>query len=346
MNPLHRFAAGVLLLGWTASCPALAAAPVGSAYRLSRALPIGGAGGWDYMTVDSEHGLLFATRSTHTQVIKAATGKVVADIPGQKRSHGVALVPSAGRGFISDGGDGSVEIFDLKTYAVLGKIAVEPDADGIIYDPASGKVLVVSGDGGSLIPISPDVDPKTGKAGPNIALGGKPEGLVSDGKGRVYVDLADKGMIAVVDMKAMKTVAWWPTLPGEVPTGLAIDPRNRRLFVGCRNPRKLVIMDADDGKVLAALPIGAGNDATGFDEGAAFASGGDGSLTVVREVKPGEFAVTQTVRTRPGARTLGVDRRTHALYLPTATFGKKVNPRGWPVPEPGTFEILQVSLKS
>lgn len=338
---LNVLVAGALALGGLAAGPASA-----TDYRVTRVLPIGGDGGWDYMTVDSERGLLYVTRSTHTQVIRAATGKVVADIPGQKRSHGVALVPSAGRGFISDGENGSVVIFDLTTYAVLGKIAVEPDADGIIYDSASGKVLVVSGDGGSMIPIAPDVDPKTGKAGPKIELGGKPEALVSDGRGKVYVDLADKGMVAVVDTKAMKTVAWWPTLPGEGPTGLSLDPKTRRLFVGCRKPQKLVVMDADDGKVLAALPIGAGNDATGFDDGNAFASGRDGSLTVVREVKPGEFAVVQTVPTRPGARTLGVDARMHALYLPTAKFGKKVNKRGWPVPEPGTFMILRVSPKS
>src|SRR5262249_49331604 len=158
----------------------------------------------DYLTVDGEHKLLYVPRSTHTMVLDAKTGKKVGDIPGQQRNHGVALVPKAGRGFISDGRDGSVTIFDLKTNQALGKVKADDDADGIIYDEASDKVMVVCGDAGVVIPMSPDVDPKNGKADAAVDLGGKPEFLASDGKGRVYINLENKNLVAVVDTKTMK----------------------------------------------------------------------------------------------------------------------------------------------
>ncbi|MEO6993695.1 MAG: YncE family protein, partial [Lacunisphaera sp.] len=170
---------------------------------------VGGTGSWDYLTVDSEHKLLYVPRSTHTMVLNADTGAVVADIVGQKRNHGVALVPSAGRGFISDGEDASITIFDLKSNQVLGKIKAREDADGIIYDPVTNRVLVVCGDAGVLIPIDPEVDPKSGTAEPAIELGGKPEFLAADGKGNVYVNLEDKDKVAVVNVKAGKVVAYW-----------------------------------------------------------------------------------------------------------------------------------------
>jgi DNA-binding beta-propeller fold protein YncE len=331
-----RFVTVIAAAGLTAG---LAAEPAGD-YRLVRTLHPGGEGGWDYLTVDGAHQLLFVPRVTHTQVLDASSGAVVADIPGQKHNHGVAIVPSAGRGFISDGDDGAVVIFDLKTYQVLGKVKAEADADGIIYDAATNKVLLVSGDAGVLIPIAPDVDPKAGAADPEIDLGGKPEYLAVDGHGRAYVNLEDKDMVAVVDLKAAKVVAKWPTAPGGSPVGLAIDPANGRLFIGCRRPQKLIVMSTADGKILADLPIGSGVDATGF-AGDAYASCGDGTLTVVREVQPGQFSAIQQLKTAVGARTLGLDPQSHTLYLATAEFeapeaGKRR------VAKPGTFKVLVV----
>ncbi|HVU17831.1 MAG TPA: hypothetical protein VHD32_12965 [Candidatus Didemnitutus sp.] len=311
-------------------------------YQVTATFPIGGPGGWDYMTVDPDHGLLFVPRSTHTQVINASNGSVVADIPGQKRNHGVALVPSAGRGFITDGEDGSVTIFDLKTYAALGKIKAQDDADGVIYDAASNKVLAVCGDAGVLVPISPTVDPVKGTADPAIALGGKPEFLAADGKGRVFVNLVDKDQVAVVDLKTSKVLAHWPVSPGGAPVGMAIDPKSGHLFIGCRKPQKLIVMNCDDGRVVADLPIGRGVDAVVFDRGLALASCGDGTLTVVGEKAPGQYAVIQTVTTRPGARTAGVDTKTHKIYLPTAEFQESTG-QGRPRPKPDTFMVLQVS---
>lgn len=278
-------------------------------------------------------------------VIDSESGKTIADIPGQRIAHGVAIVPQAGRGFISDGGgDGAVLIFDLKTNAVLGKIVAQPDADGIIFDPASGRVLVVSGDKGVLMSLKPDIDPKSGKIDVPIDLGGAPEFLASDGKGKVYVNLMDKNLVAVVDIRARKVVARWPVAPGGAPVGMSMDTRKRRLFIGCRKPQKLIVMSADDGKVLADLPIGAGVDATKIDEGQAFASCRDGTLAVVGETSPEKFEIVQTVKTRQGARTMGVDPTTHRIYLPTAEFEEpKPGGTGRAAMKPGTFMIVVVA---
>jgi hypothetical protein len=312
-------------------------------YHVSQTFHVGGEGGWDYLTVDPEHKLLYVPRSTHTMVLDATTGKTVADIPGQKRNHGVAIVPSAGRGFITDGEDASVIIFDLKTYAVLGKVKAAADADGVIYDPASGKVLVVCGDAGVLVPISATVDPKTGKADAAVDLGGKPEFLVADGAGKAYINLEDKDQVAVVDTKTMKVINKWATAPGGSPVGMSMDRMHRRLFIGCRKPQKLVVMGADDGKVLGDVAIGAGVDATLFNDGDAFASCRDGTLAVARETAPGKFEVVQTVSTPRNARTMGIDPATRTVYLPTAEFGPPVESQSRPVPKPGSFMVVVVS---
>ena len=337
---------GLLLAGLTSSLtlaePSLATAGEAADYHVSKTFPVGGEGGWDYLTVDPENKLLYVPRSTHTLVLDANTGKTVADIPGQKRNHGVAIVPSAGRGFITDGEDASVTVFDLKTYSVLGKVKTADDSDGVIYDPASGKVLVVCGDAGVMIPIQPDLDLATGKADPAVELGGKPEFLAADGQGKAYINLVDKDQVAVVDTKAMKLISKWSTSPGGSPVGMSMDPVRRRLFIGCRRPQKLVVMDANDGKVLADLPIGAGVDATKLD-GDVFASCGDGTLTVARESAPGQFQVVQTVQTPRGARTMGVDPRTHTVYLPTAQLEPPAQGQSRPRPKPGSFMIVVVS---
>jgi YVTN family beta-propeller protein len=314
-------------------------------WDVTRTLHVGGEGGWDYATVDAQTHRLFVTRSTHTMVIDAVTGKTLGDIPGQKRSHGTALVPELGRGFITDGGDsGAIVVFDLKTYAVLGTLAALPDADGIIYDKADKLVLAVSGDGNSLITVKPDVDPKNGKIDPPIELGGAPEFLAVDG-GKAYVNLEDKDQVAVVDLKTRKVTAHWSVAPGGAPVGMAVDPKNHVLFIGCRRPAKMIVMSEADGKILADLPIGTGVDATKFHGGYAFASAGDGTLTVVNG-KAGKFEVAQTVKTASGARTMGVDDATGKLYLPTAEFETPApGATGRPKAKPDSFMIVEVGHK-
>jgi outer membrane protein assembly factor BamB len=317
-------------------------------WHVVKTFHIGGQGGWDYLTVDPQTHQLYVPRSTHTLVIDSVTGTTIADIPGQKIAHGVAIVPKSGRGFITDGGgDGAIVIFDLKTNQTLGKIVAQPDADGIIFDPVSGKVLAVSGDKGVLMSFNPDIDPKNGKIDTPIELGGSPEFLASDAAGKVYVNLMDKNEVAVVDMSQRKVVARWPVAPGGAPVGMSIDAKNGRLFIGCRKPAKLIVMSTQDGKVLANVLIGEGVDATKFDKGEAFASCRDGSLVLSRETSPGKFAVVQTVKTPPGARTMGMDPTTHRIYLPTAQFDAPVSGGAHrPSPKPETFMIVVVARDS
>jgi len=303
---------------------------------------VGGEGGMDYITLDAQNHRLYVPRSTHTMVIDADSGKTIADIPGQKHNHGVALAPEAGRGFITYG-EGSVVIFDLKTNTVLGTLKARPDADGIIYDKGTGLVLVSCGDDGTLLTIRADVDPKSGSIDAPIDLGGKPEFLASDGAGKVYVNLEDKDQIAVVDLKERKVLAHWPVAPGGSPVGLSIDIAKHRLFVGCRKPQKMIVMSTDDGKVIADLPIGAGVDATKFDGHQAFASCRDGKLNVAGESAAGKFEIVQTVTTPIGAKTMDVDLERHKVYLPTTEFEEqKPGATGRPVAKPGTFMIVVV----
>jgi DNA-binding beta-propeller fold protein YncE len=330
-------------LALSLSCTVL---PVGaqSSWHVEKTLQIGGVGAFDYITVNPATHRLYVPRTTHTLVIDAESGKTLADIPGQKAAHGVALVPMLNRGFITDGGgDGAIVIFDLKTNAVLGTLAAKPDADGIIYDPASNLVLVSAGDSNALIPIKADVDPKSGKIDAPIALGGAPEFLAADGAGKVYVNLEDKDNVAVVDLKARKVLAHWPVAPGGKPVGMSIDKAKHHLIIGCRGPQKMIVMSTENGKVVANLPIGAGVDATSVSDGEYFASCGDGTLAIVKETS-GKFAVAETVKTLPVAKTLVIDPSTHKIYLPTADFDPPAaGSKGRGKAKPDSFKILVVS---
>jgi DNA-binding beta-propeller fold protein YncE len=333
-----RISAKLLILGLVIPMGLPAAAQ--SHWAVARTFSIGGTGRWDYVTVDAPGHRLFVTRTTHTMVIDSQTGKVLGDIPGQKNAHGTALVPKLNRGFITDGGgSGAIVVFDLKSYAVLGTLPAMPDVDGIIYDAKSDLVLAVSGDGNALLTIRPGVDPKNGKLDAPIALGGAPEFLAAAG-GKAYINLEDKDQVAVVDLSSRKVSAKWPVTPGGHPVGMAMDPGNHRLFVGCRKPQDLIVMDANTGKIESSLPIGAGVDATAFSDGEAFASTGDGILTVAAE-KGGAFEVTQSLRTAPGARTMAVDPETHQIFLPTAEMVTEGS--GRPQAKPGSFKILVVT---
>ena len=344
MKIARMIVAPLALLACTAVLPASAQAR----WKVENTFHVGGEGSWDYLTVDPATHRLFVPRSTHTMVIDADSGKILGDIPGQKIAHGVAVVPQLNRGFITDGGgDGGVIVFDLKTYAILGRIATQPDSDGIIYDRSSGLVLFDSGDKGLLMSFKPDIDPKSGKMDAPIELDGAPEFLATDGAGKVYVNLPDKNVVAVVDLKTRKVIERWPVAPGGSPVGMAIDRQQHRLFIGCRKPQKMIVMSTSDGKVIADLPIGAGVDATKRDGGQAFASCRDGALVVVGQDASGKFEVQQTVKTPEGARTMGVDTTTHKIYLPTAEFEpQQPGASGRPKMKPGTFMIVVVARQT
>lgn len=312
-------------------------------WKVTKILHIGQPGGWDYVTINPKTNRLFVTRVTHTDVVNTMTDKVVGNIPGQIHSHGVALVPALNRGFIADGGgSGAIHIFNLKTYAVLGTIHTMPDTDGMIYDRSMNLIVATSGDEGKLITLKPDVNPKTGKMGPPINLEGHPEFLAAGRNGRIYVNIPAKNLVDVVDLKTRKVVAKWPVAPGGRPVGMAIDHKDHLIFVGCRGPQKLIVMSTVTGKVVAALPIGAHVDATRYAAGQAFASCGNSSELVVAGKKDGKWVVEQDVKTGYGARTLGIDRLTHTIFLPTVKYGPP-GPNGHRRMIPGTFMLIKVS---
>jgi DNA-binding beta-propeller fold protein YncE len=344
-----RIAFSSLLVAFLASViravePTPPAAPP-SGYRVLRQITVGGEGGWDYAFADSEARRLYVSHGTRVLVFDLDTEKPVGEIPDTPGVHGIAICADLHRGFTSNGAAASVTIFDTRTLAKIGSVQTTGEnPDAILYDPASRRVFTFNGRSSNATSI----DVATGKATGTIALGGKPEFAVSDGAGRVYVNLEDRSELLELDPRALQVRNRWPLAPCEEPTGLSLDARKRRLFVGCHN-RLMAVVDADRGRVLTTLPIGQGVDAAAFDPGTslAFASNGDGSLTIVHEDGPDTFRVVENVATRRGARTMAIDLKTHRVYLPTADFGPPPTPsssgrRTRPSIVPGSFRILVV----
>ena len=321
----------------------ISAGPPG--YHVAKTFKLGGEGGWDYLTVDSKARRVYISRGTHVMVVDADSGAIVGDIPNTNGVHGIAIASDMDKGFISDGRDNTVTIFDLKTLKVLGTATTGKNPDAIIYDPASKRVFTFNGGSNDTTAI----DAKTGTVAGTIALGGKPEFAVADEKGHVFVNIEDKSEIIQFDANKLTVENHWPIAPGEEPSGLAIDRKHRRLFSVCSN-KLMVIVNADDGKVITTLPIGAGTDAAGFDPetGFAFSSNGEGSLTVVHEDSPDKFVVVENVPTLRRARTMALDTKTHQVYTVTAEFGTAPAPTAQtPRPRPpmvaGSFTLLVLS---
>lgn len=289
-----------------------------SGYHLLNTYKLGGDGGWDYLSFDSSARRLYISRATHVIVIDADSGKPVGDIPDTPGVHGIALAPELGRGFISNGREGTVTIFDLQTLKAITKVKAGENPDSILYDPSSKRVFAFNGRSHDATAI----DAAGGTVLGTIKLEGKPEFAVSDGKGQIFVNIEDKSQIDAIDPAKLEVKARWPLAPCDEPSGLAIDRKNRRLFAGCDN-KMMAVVDADTGKVIATPAIGDGVDANGFDPetGLAFASCGEGVLTVVHEDSPAKFSVLENVTTQPGARTMTLDEKTHNVYVVTAKFG-------------------------
>jgi YVTN family beta-propeller protein len=339
MHPLPRVrsAAALAALLLVAALPALA-----QSYHVARTFRLGGDGGWDYIALDTAGHRLFIGRQDRVMVVSPDSGTVLGEIRGLDRAHGVAFDYASGHGFATSGADSTVTMFDLGTLAVLGKTTAAIDDDGILYDPATGHIFTMNGDANS----SSVIDPRTGRRIGTIELGGKPEFGVSAGDGRLYVNLEDKTEVAEVDARAMRVIRRWSLAPCEAPTGLAIDVAHHRLFSGCRSG-VMAISDATAGRLVATVPIGRGVDACRFDPGTqlAFASNGDGTITVIREDAPDSFTVVATAPTKPGARTMEIDLRTHLLYTVTADFGPAPaptaeRPRPRPTIVPGSFSLF------
>lgn len=328
------------------SLAAVAVAAAGPGYHVIKSYKVGGEGGWDYLTVDASARRFYISRGTHVIVLDADSGKNVGEIPDTPGVHGIALAPELGKGFVSNGREGTVTVFDIKTLAPIGsKIKVGENPDAILYEPATKRVFTFNGRSQD----STAIDAASGKVLGTIKLDGKPEFAASDAKGEVFVNIEDKSELTVIDPSKLEVKTKWPLTPCTEPSGLAIDRKNRRLFVGCDN-KMMAVVDADSGKVLATPAIGEGVDATAYDDetGLAFASCGEGVLTVVKEDSPEKFSVVENVKTEPGARTMALDTKTHNVFTVTAKFGPppaatadNPHPRRTILPE--TFEVIVLS---
>lgn len=309
-------------------------------YHVSQIFPIKSGGGYDYLTVDSTSDNLYLSHGSQVNVINKATGDSIGVITTTKDVHGIAPVQQLGKGYISNGSLDSVLVFDLKTNKVLGYVPAGKFSDGIFYDDFSKKVISCNGRSKSMTVI----DPATDKAVATIQLTGWPETATSDGKGKIYVNNAEKSEIDVIDATSYKITNTWPIAPAKGPSGLAIDRNSMRLFAGCEN-KLLAVIDARTGKVITTLPIGDGCDGVGFDAKLkiAYSANGEGTLTVIKEISPFKFAVVENARTMKGARTITVDQKTHKVYLPTAKFKAATKESFRPAVVPGTFQVLVVT---
>ena len=304
-----------------------------------------GDAGWDYVSIDEASQRLFISHGNMVQVLNVKDGQVIGAIPNTKGVHGIALATDLDKGFISDGRDTAVTIFKLSDLSVIAKIKVTGNnPDAILYDPYSRKVFTFNGRSNNATVI----DALTGNIITTILLDGKPEFAVSDDAGKIYVNIEDKSEISLINPVTMKVEKSWSVVPGEEPSGLALDNKNHRLFAVCDN-KLMIVMDANTGKVITKLPIGGNVDGVAFDSALnrVYSSNGDGTLTIIQEEDADHFKVLDNLKTQKSARTITVNTTTHHLYLPTADFGPKPeptteNPRPRAPITPGSFVILDI----
>jgi DNA-binding beta-propeller fold protein YncE len=335
-------------------------APQDSGYRVLRTIHLGGEGGWDYVTVDSAARRVYIPRSTHILVLDADSGKVVADIQGMSGLHGVAVAPEFNRGFVTGNKseqEGTIYIFDLKTSVLTSAIKSNSvDTDSLMYDPSTKRVYVNNGDGMDVTVV----DAATAKVAGTMAFHADPEAAAADGKGSVFQDLADKGQVMEYDAKSLTVKNTWSTAPCEAPVALTMDKANRRLYIGCRGkgattPGTMLVMNADNGKVVASMPVGIGVDGDVFDpaSGNVYATcrdsgdGKSGATFIFHADSPDKISLVATVKTIYGARTVALDSKTHHVFSigteqndPVPPTDKNPNPR--PKPVLSTFELLEI----
>jgi len=324
-----------------ALCVVAAVPAVGQkSYKLADRAKLGGEGGWDYLTYDPDANRLFITRGNHVMVVDAKTLKPTGDITDLSGTHGVALAPSLGRGFISSGGDNMMVVFDLKTLKVLDKIKVGERPDAILYDASAKRVYTFNGKSQD----STVVDAATGKVIGTVPLGGKPETGVADGKGQVYVNIEDRSEIVRIDTTKLTVAEHYPMAGCDEPSALAFDVAHRRLFAGCAS-KIVAVVDPDAGRLVTTVDIGGGVDAGAFNPKTQqiFMSCGEGVLTVIHEDTPDKYSVVQNVPTVRGARTMALDAASNTVYSVTAQFDPTPPPAGQRRKIlPDTFELLVI----
>ena len=336
------FAAASLLAA--AGVPGQAASPAADAgYHVTGRIALPGEGGWDYLLADAASHRLYVSHGTQVVVVDTDRDSVVGLIHDTPGVHGIAIAPALGRGFTSNGRDSTVTIFDLQTLTPIQRVTVTGrNPDAIAYDPATRRVFTFNGGSASATVI----DAAAGRVIGTIPLPGKPEFARVDGRGRLWVNIEDRSVVVPVDTRAMTAGTPWPLAPCEGPTGMAADTVHHRLFIGCSN-RLMAVLSSDNGTIVATLPIGGGVDGNAFDAATqlAFASNGEGTLTVVHEDTPDRYRVIAAVPTAPRARTMALDERTHRIYLSTAGFAPPPpasadNPRPRAPMVPGSFAVV------
>jgi DNA-binding beta-propeller fold protein YncE len=310
-------------------------------YQLEKEIQIAGEMGWDYLAADSAAHRLYVSHGTKVVVIDTEKGAVVGEIPDTPGVHGFAIASELGRGFSSNGRESKVSIVELPSLKLISKVATGENPDAILYEPSQKEVYAFNGRGRSATVINAS----NGEVVQTVSLPGKPEFAVVDVKaGRIYNNIEDKSMVAVIDTKSHQVVNQWPIAPGEEASGMAIDLVNHRLFLGCNN-KLMVMMDSENGKVVATVPIGGRVDANAFDPETklAFSSNGEGNVTIAREESPDKLTVVQTLTTQPGAKTMALDTKTHKIYLAAVKYAPAEGAQR-PKALPGTFKVLVYKL--
>ncbi len=314
-------------------------------YHLIKKTVVGGEGGWDYLMVDSENRRLYLSHSTRVEILNVDNHEKIGTIPNLQGVHGIIVVPKSGRGITTNGRSNTVTIFDLKTSLPIAEVPTGKNPDAALYDKFSDRVFIFNHTGGSATAL----DIASGKVLGTVDLGGTGvEAGVSDEKGTIFVNLEDTHEVVSFDAKSLVVKAHWKLTPGEEPTGLALDRVTHRLFSACHN-ELMIILNSDNGKIVAQVPIGKRVDGAVFDPASrcAISSNGEGTITVVQEISPNEFKVAETVKTEVGARTITMDEKTHHIFLSTAQYGATPaatteNPNPRPSIVPGTFMVLEL----
>lgn len=344
MNLLKRYAAALAIVGIAATIPCNSWAQKTTGFKVLNDYKIASPGGWDYILADGANKRVYVSHGTQVNVL-STTGDSVGYIPKTAGVHGIALVPALGKGYTSNGRSNSITVFDMKTLATKGEIALPAkNPDAIFYDDFSKKIITCNGGSHDLS----FVDPVTEKVVATVQLGEKLETAVSDGKGKIFVNGEDNSVVHVVDATSFKEITTYKIDGGSSPSGLGIDRKTNRLFIACGDSKTLVVMNASNGKTVAKFPAGR-TDGLVFDPELKmiYVSNGEGNITVVRENGADKFEFIENIPTEAGARTIGIDLVTHHLYLPTAKFGPAPaatteNPRPRPRMEPGSFHVIEV----
>ena len=307
-------------------------------YKFQTEIPIGGDGGWDYLSMDSDSHRLYVSHGTSVVVIDTEQNKVVGEIADTPGVHGIAIAPDLKKGFTTNGRENKSGVVDLGTLKTTAKIETGANPDGMLYVPGLKQVYIFNGRGQSATVINA-ID---NSVVATVSLNGKPEFAAVDEKmGRVFNNLEDKNELVAIDTKSHEVANRWPITPGEEASGMAYDSAHHRLFLGCGN-KMMVMVNSENGKVVDHIAIGDGVDAAAFDPASqlAFASCGDGTVTIAHEDSPDHLTIVQTLKTEKGAKTMTIDPGTHKIYLGSAKFEPSAAGQRRGKIVPGSFKVL------